>query len=51
VTVNVVLPAATPVTSPVFETVAVAVFAICHVARLVTFSTSPVLASTMLAEY
>jgi hypothetical protein len=38
------------VTTPVFETVAVAVFAACHVARLVTFWTSPVLATT-LAEY
>jgi hypothetical protein len=37
----VVVPAETPVTSPVVDTVAIAVLADCHVAVDVTFSTVP----------
>lgn len=51
VAVSVVLPTATPVTNPFFETVAIAVFAVCQLASDVTFSTSALLETTTLAEY
>ncbi len=46
-----VLPAVTPVTSPVFETVAMPVFAISQFTTLVTFSALALSARTTVAEY
>ncbi len=51
VAVSVVVPALTPVTTPAADTVAIALFAVCQVTSVVTFSAAPLVARTAVAEY